>query len=259
MPQDYIDRPMTARRRESIAAMIAQGGPLEDYASLVEGARMGGLSPLAPATGAALKGAVNAVGGRVAGIVRTAVPEIKDEFVKKGLESFGVPSIIARPVRAMMRRSSPASSASRAGSPPATLAPPTAQGVPAAASTPPGAPRWSPQQLRNEVGLAARRQQAKLSEQEYAVVEGMVQQGVSPADAVRTVAQQVAQAAPKVKLNVAEGKEYMRLRGLGKAHQEAMEAITQQRALARKFGLPSPRQVQSKVAERNATGRWAKD
>lgn len=103
------------------------------------------------------------------------------------------------------------------------------------------------------MGLAARRQKATLTEQEYAVAEGMVKQGVSPADAVKTVAQQIAKPA-RLKLNVEEGKVYMALRGKGQSHQAASEAIAHLRQMAK--GLPSTKTVETAVAARNATGRW---
>ena len=118
----------------------------------------------------------------------------------------------------------------------------------------------SPQRLRNEVGLAAGRQKVKLSEQEYAVAEDMVKQGIAPADAVRTVAQQIAKPAnaAKMRLNVEESKLYSQLRGKGQTHQQASEAIVTLRQMAKTMGTPSTATVESAVARRNVTGRWEK-
>lgn len=288
MGQGYIDRPMTSKQRAALAegtqsrgdvapmqgftsidALIAPGGPLEGYANLVQSARYGAVgSPLIPATGAAIKSGAEAARDVVSRATAAAMPAIKDEVTTRGLEAFGVPSVIARPIGAVVsgRRGArptasarPAAPSSPAASAPATPAPAGAPNTPGSAPRSTPAPQWSPQRLRNEVGLAARRQKTRLTEQEYAVAEGMVKQGVSPADAVKTVAQQIAQPAPpatKMRLNVAEVNAYTQLRRLGKSHQEAADAIQQQRTLARSLGTPSSRTVQQKVAKRNATGRW---
>lgn len=146
--------------------------------------------------------------------------------------------------------------AARAASSPVASTPRPAPAAPATPATSPAAPKWSPQRLKNEVGLAARRQNTKLTEQEYQVAEDMVRQGVTPADAVKTVAQHVAKpaAAPKLKMNVEEGKLYMRLRSQGKSHEEAAASIQALKQMSK--GLPSSTAVDRAVAERNATGRW---
>jgi hypothetical protein len=243
---------------QSIDAMIAPGGPLEDYANLVQGARHGGVGPLPMGLVGSARNVIRAGVGRAADAAKVALPAMRDEFAARGLESMGAPSIIAKPIRAILRSAtkSSAAPASPRGSTPATPASPAAPSAAGSAATRPAGPQWSPQRLRNEVGLAARRQKATLTEQEYAVVEGMVQQGVKPADAVATVAQQIAKPS-KLRLSVAEAKEYMRLRGAGKTDQEAAEAIRMQQKLAKQFGLPSPKTVQQQVAHRNATGRWS--
>ena len=116
----------------------------------------------------------------------------------------------------------------------------------------------SPQQLQNELGLAARRGNAKLSEAEYADAAALVAQGKSPVDAVATIkAQQAPVAAPpKFTMNAAESKAYARLLSAGKSHPEAVNAIVQQRALAQSLRTPSGEEVRNAVAERNATDRW---
>lgn len=197
-----------------------------------------------------------------------AGPAVSYEMVKSGLELVGMrPSVattIALLVSGYRRGAKPSGApASPAGTTPAPPAPPAAPSAARSVATRPAGLSWSPQQLRNEVGLAARRSGAKLSDHEYALAEDMVKQGVSPADAVKTVAQKVAQptqtATARLRLNVAEAKEYARLRGAGKTHQEAADAILVQRTLAQKLGTPSSKQVQQDVTERNATGRWPTD
>jgi hypothetical protein len=252
--------PQPSGSGQSIDAMIAPGGPLEDYANLVQGARHGGVGPLPMGLVGSARNVIRAGVGRAADAAKVALPAMRDEFAARGLESMGAPSIIAKPIRAILRSAtkSSAAPASPRGSTPATPASPAAPSAAGSAATRPAGPQWSPQRLRNEVGLAARRQKATLTEQEYAVVEGMVQQGVKPADAVATVAQQIAKPpTAKLRLSVAEAKEYMRLRGAGKTDQEAAEAIRMQQKLAKQFGLPSSKTVQQQVAHRNATGRWS--
>lgn len=158
-----------------------------------------------------------------------------------------------------------AAPASPVASPPAAPAPPAAptpaSSAPATAATSTAAPRLSPQQIRNEVGIAARRSGTKLSDQEMAQADALVAQGKSPTDAVAQVIASQAKAATsgavaKIKLSAAEGKVYMQLRGKGKTHEEAVSAIDAQRKLAGSMGTPSSEEVRSRVAQRNVTGRW---
>ena len=251
----------------SVDALTAEGGPLDSpiYRNLIGSARYGAMgSPMVTAPVEKMRqaaGAVKGFAGRVAGV---AVPAAKKELQEHGLEAVGVPGVIARPVKAVvkdLRGTSPVSGApiaSPRGAPAPQAAPVASGSAPRSQS----APSMSPQRLRNEVGLAARRANTKLTEQEYAVAEGMVQQGASPAEAVRTVAQVAkpapAPAIPKPKLSAAETREYVRLRGTGKTNDEAMQALADQRALVAKLGTPSPETVRQAVAERNATGRWSK-
>lgn len=214
-------------------------------------------------------------------VVTQAAPIIKYEAAKGGMEAMGVPSSVSVPVAigvsgysrtapptarspraSRAKPAAAASSASPAASTPATPTPPAAPSAPATAPTASAGPKWSPQQIRNEVGLAAHRAKAKLSEAEYAKADELVAQGTSPAEAVaHAVAARgtaPAAAAAKVKLSAAEGKVYMQLRGKGKTHDEALKSIESQRTLAGKLGTPSSEEVRSKVAERNVTGRWPK-
>lgn len=225
---------------------------------------------LLPAVGIsrAVAGGLNLGGKAIAGgkaALSHAAPALKYEATKVALESVGIPAPLATSVAIMVsgykRSAKPAVKTSGASAPPAVSSPgapasPAAPSAPAVAPTSPAGPQWSPQRLRNELGLAARRNKVTLTEQEYEVAAGMVQQGVPATDAVKTVAAQLAkpQAAPRLKLNVEEAKVYMRLRGQGKTHQDAQEAIQGLRDLGK--GLPSTKTVQTKVAERNATGRW---
>lgn len=151
------------------------------------------------------------------------------------------------------------SEAGRATSTAPAAPPRVAPEAPAAPSAAAAAPvstagsRLSPQRIRNEVGIAARRAGVKLSDQQLAEADALVAQGRAPADAVREVA------SGKPTLNAAESKEYVRRLTAGQTHQQAMEALDQLRALAAKLGTPSSETVRSTVAKRNATGRWPKD
>lgn len=120
----------------------------------------------------------------------------------------------------------------------------------------------SPQRIRNEVGLAARRQNLKLTEEQYAVAERMVAEGHPPMDSVKLVhaetspLQTQTSARAKPRISATEMQEYIRLRSAGKSEQEATEAILSQRKLAQRLGTPSVETARARVAERNATGRW---
>lgn len=162
-----------------------------------------------------------------------------------------------------------------AASTPAAPASPVVTGASPSAPLPPAVSQWSPQRIRNEVGLAERRGGLKLTEVQREQADRLVAQGAAPAEAVTSVAAEApaasaptpttappapaSAAAQKLHLNAAESKEYLRLRNAGKTHPEAQEAIEQQRTFARQFGTPSVEAVRKAVAERNATGRWQND
>lgn len=248
----------------SINDLTAEGGSLDHpiYRNMIGSARYGVMgSPLIPGSTRAVVDAGKAVVSKAASVAGKALPF----GVRWGMRAAGAPAAVADVVSDAVSSYQKGAKATVAVPPVASS--PVAQGPPAAPVARGSAPaqtvgsQWSPQRLRNEVGLAARRANAKLSEQEYAIAEGMVKQGASPIDAVRTVAQVAKPAAtpaiPKPKLTAAETKEYVRLRSAGKSNQEAMESLAQQRELAQKFGTPSSDEVRRRVAERNATGRWS--
>lgn len=164
----------------------------------------------------------------------------------------------------------PAARVSPAASTPAVPASPAAPSAPQSVPTSPAGPKWSPQRIRNEVGLAERRGGLKLSEAQREQADRLVAQGQAPAEAVKAVGGSTAptppaapapaaSVAPKARLNAAETQVFQRLLAAGKTPQEAMRAIEQQRAFAQQFGTPSVADVRKAVADRNATGRWQKD
>jgi hypothetical protein len=155
----------------------------------------------------------------------------------------------------------PAPAAAAAGpvaSAPAAPAPPTAPATPQFAPTPPPPSGsgfgWSPQQIRNEVGQAARRAKLTLSADDLAQADALVQAGQTPETAVRTVAPPPKP--PKLKVTAAEMGEYTRLRKLGKSHAEATGIVQAQRDFAARFGTPSSEAVRQAVEKRNVTGEW---
>lgn len=129
--------------------------------------------------------------------------------------------------------------------------------------------RWSPQRIRNEVGLAEKRAGLKLTEAERAQADRLVATGTAPKEAVTTVAgpgsaasaptSTAAAAAPKARLSAAESKELQRMLQMGKTEKEAYASIELQRGLAARLGTQTPEQVRQKVAVRNATTRWPKE
>lgn len=207
--------------------------------------------------------------GRAMAGVKAAAPALKYEATKTGLEAVGVPPALATTVALAVsgtsaRRPSIPRPRKAATSPPVaeTPAAPAPEAAPAApASAPPStaASRLSPQRIRNEVGLAARREQVTLTETQLSQADDLVAtQGMSARDAVRQVAaggSRTAQAAQKAKLT-AETDAYLRLRQAGKTHEEAVTAVQQMRDLSSQLGTPSSEAVRQSVAQRNATGRW---
>lgn len=219
-----------------------------------------------------------------------AAPAIKYEATKATLEHLGVPSAVAIPIaltvsglkRGPKTPTSVVSEAEAAGaarvSPPASTpavpASPVAPGASQSVPTRPAGPQWSPQRVRNEVGMAERRGGLLLTEAQRAEADRLVEQGMAPREAIQTAAGPAAETsaatpsvapaasapatavAPKAHLTAAESQAYTRLRRAGKTHQEAVQAIETQRDLAQRLGTPSPEDVRRSVAERNATGRW---
>ncbi len=234
-----------------------------------------------------------------------AVPYAKFEVTKHGLEAVGVPSAIATPIafavsgyrgrlkggkaapnvpdeaiapasadaRASERMVSGMSAKPAAVSPPVASAPvpavpPARSGGAESAPASPAAsmrPPMSAQRIRNEVGLAARRSNLKLTEPELAQADGLVREGLTPVQAVKQVGGQTAAtpaaSAPTAsskppKMTAAETREYVALRSKGKTHQEAAEVLQAQRELAKRFGTPSPEDARKAVQQRNKTGRW---
>jgi hypothetical protein len=139
----------------------------------------------------------------------------------------------------------------RPASPPAAPAPPADLGTPAPASTSPAVSNWSPQRIRNEVGLAARRAKLSLSDDQLAQADALVRQGQSPPSAVRSVAPP-----PKLKVTAAEMGLYTNLRQRGLTQAQAMETVAAQRQLAQSLGTPSSEAIRQAVEQRNLTGRW---
>lgn len=125
----------------------------------------------------------------------------------------------------------------------------------------------SVQWIQNDLGIAARRARATLSQDDFAEAARLVrEEGLTPVQAVtKTSPEQAATVAPHSHANVPpanipmgldEVRAYGQMRRSGKTHQQAMTALDQQRALAAQLATPSPAEARSAVAERNATGRW---
>ena len=245
--------------------------------------------------GRAIAGATG-LAGKAAAAVGQAAPIIKYEATKSAAEAMGIPAPLAMALAAAAsgysprRVGAPRRPGATKGKAPAT---PEAQAVPAAAPgaavvTPapvapvapvapttvplsPAVSGWSPQRVRNEVGLAARREKVALSEGQLEAADALVaKQGIAPREAVRQVATgtpeiPTAPAAPapaaapavsRAKMTAAESAAYLRLRKAGKTHDEAVVAVEQLRELAATLKTQSPETVRQRVSERNRTGRW---
>jgi hypothetical protein len=164
------------------------------------------------------------------------------------------PAVEKPPLGARAAATAPAAppiDAAPPASPPDVPAPPAAAAAPAPAPTSPAASTWSPQRIRNEVGLAARRGKLTLSDAQLDQADALVRAGQSPASAVRSVAP-----APKLTVTAAEMSAYTALRRAGKTQQEAVAVLQAQRDLAARLGTPTSEAVRQAVEERNLTGRW---
>lgn len=192
--------------------------------------------PATKVVGAA-RGAEGLIGGAKELVNQTA-PAVKYEMAKAALTAMGLPPSLAIPAAIAAsgyrpgKRTSGAAATTKAETTAATVSPrastPVVPEPPASSgSAAPlrAGPAWSPQQIRNEVGLAERRAGLTLTEEQRAVADQLVKQGHPPGDVVKALA--------------------------GQLQGEAAAG-----ALAAKFGLPSTEAVQGAVAARNATGRW---
>jgi hypothetical protein len=163
----------------------------------------------------------------------------------------------------------PAAGVARRASAPAALGLPTEPVTPRSAPispTPSESPGfgWSPQRIRNEVSLAARRMKVTLTEPQVQAAEDLVRAGKVPTAAVAQAAPAKVAAAPegtpppaaKPKVLAAEMKEYSRLRRMGISHEKAVEVLQAQREFARRFGTPSTEEMRRTIAERNQSGEW---
>lgn len=223
--------------------------------------------------------------GLPAPLAATIAMGISGYRVKGKAPTAANPAVAAEETAATVAAEAPAVRAaagpvSPVASAPASPAPPTAPVVRASApvSTPelppssPVAPRqaMSPQRIKNEVMLAARRQKLTLSDAEYQAADALVQQGQTPLEAVQAirtggtpassrVAAAASPAAPaKLKLSYSELNEYHRLTKGGMSHADAAKLIETQRALLKTFGTPSTEDVIRSVVDRNTSGTWKK-
>jgi hypothetical protein len=161
------------------------------------------------------------------------------------------PPVEKPPLGARTAATAPPIDVAPPASPPDVPAPPAAAAAPAPAPTSPAASTWSPQRIRNEVGLAARRGKLTLSASQLDQADALVQAGQSPASAVRMVAPP-----PKLKITAAEMGLYTNLRQRGLTQAQAMETVAAQRQLAQSLGTPTNEAIRQAVEERNRTGRW---
>jgi hypothetical protein len=252
---------------------------------------------IARAAGTGLSAAGKAVAGAkaAAGQAGTA---LKYEATKSGLEAMGVPTAVAIPIaisvsgytgRAAAKPRAPrqakttpteaAAPASPPASSPAAAAPQTQAAPPPAAPAAPSAPRssgaqtlelppsartrgqMSPQWIQNDLAVAARRANVKLTEPEFRQAETLVRQGQSPVEAVASVKGGATPTPPapsttKPKMSAAETREYTKLRRAGKTHEEASQMLESQRALTQTLGTTPVGQMDKAVRQRQRTGRW---
>jgi len=227
---DWMDNPMSAAQRAGrvlkndltdprmwaglAASVIVPRVAGAVAPALASGAQAIGRGAM-KAGGAALDVSPDLVGiasPRAGNMLRTA-QRARDAITARGAAPAEAPSPAA-----------PASTPAPAGPPPPS--------VPAESR-----PAMSPQRLQNELGLAARRAQVKLSEPEYQQAAELVKGGQAPADAVQAVAQKQA---PRPHLSGPEVQLYLKLRASGKSDADAVAALTAMRAMNERFGLKTP-------------------
>lgn len=159
-------------------------------------------------------------------------------------------------MKAAVRGAAPAEAPAAAAPPPGVEpSAPTPQAS-ASVSAATGSPKavQSPQRIQNELGLAARRAGVTLTEPQYQQAAELVKQGQVPTEAVLSIAKPAA--AVKEKLSGAEFQAAQSLIEKGLASDVALKTVLGQREFAARFGLPTNETVRTKVATRNATGRW---
>lgn len=226
---------MAAKASAGLTAAAGEAAPIIKYQALKHVLEAAGV-PSAFAEGAAMILA----GYRTGGVAKAASTVERDVVSLPGYPRAGTTPPPAAP--AVAAEAAPVAAAQNPVSAPAAPAPLAAPvaAPPVAPAPPPVAPRaaqkpaatpvmpkgLSPQRIQNELGLAARRANARLTEAEYATAAEMVKQGVHPVEAVLKI--------------------------------KAMQQTGEQAAatLAQRLGTPSPADVAAAVAERNKTGRW---
>jgi hypothetical protein len=252
------------------------------------------------ASAAAKQGATmaqRAMSGAKTAVVNAA-PTLKYEAIRSGLQGAGVPPEVATTLALLVagtgaaKRTTPraprqakttpteaAAPASPPASSPAAAAPQTPAAPPPAAPAAPSAPRssgaqtlelppsartrgqMSPQWIQNDLAVAARRANVKLTEPEFRQAETLVRQGQSPVEAVASVKGGATPTPPapsttKPKMSAAETREYTKLRRAGKTHEEASQMLESQRALTQTLGTTPVGQMDKAVRQRQRTGRW---
>ncbi len=201
-------------------------------------------------------------------------PVVKYETVRHGLEMMGAPPWLSYPIATILAghggRGKATSTVAAEAAPveaaatQAVTAPVVAEE--AAAVLPSGRPVlrphpeggvWSPTRIKSEVGLQGIRQGIKLTPEQFQAAEKLVAEGQMPVDVVKAIKSGAVATPSKFKLKSGpELAEYVRLTKMGKSPKDAADAIQMLRDMAAKFGTPSTESVLSKVADRNATGRW---
>jgi hypothetical protein len=218
-------------------------------------------------TGRPMAAVRGAMGG---GPVNAARRGISEMLAGKADDVTVSPSPVVHP--APESTPTPAASAAPAesvASAPAISAPSTPAASPESAGVRPSQSTLSPQRIQNELGIQARRQSVRLSQEQYAEATALVNQGQSPAEAVAQVAKNPQAAvqttaavespqAPattgkipkRSRLTADEADEYLRLLEKGMTHQEAVSQLMDQRKLATKLGTMTPDTMRERVARR---------
>jgi hypothetical protein len=254
-----------------------QRGLVSDVAGLVGGGVGGTVAPAA----------MRAAGPPLRAAAAQAPAWIRQEVIKRGLQTMGMPGRLADVAgRVGTRVSGPAvaSPAPASASAPAVAGPPILAGSSAAKSGAPSAPArsvpahdtagatldlpWaarttgqqSPQWIRNDLGIAAARAKVTLSEDQYRAAAELVKQGATPRHVVAELAQPATSSleATLAALSPDEQRAVLGLLQAGKSPEEALAAIEAQRSLVTKTGATPLPKARGRVAERQTTGRWPK-
>lgn len=253
--------PIAARAVAAGKAIIGGAMPIVKYEVAKNALEAIGVPPSIASTAAAI---ATAYGGKGAAKTEepTAPTAAKAPATEDSLARMNriIDDAKAKPVTVTFTKAPAAESAPEPTPAPAAKVAPTPTPAPTAPKPAPTGP--SPQQIRNDVGLAYRRAKpfVKLTDEQLEQADALVAKGTTPQEAIAKITETAKPAeTPKpaasvppagMKMSAAEAKEYVRVVKAGKTQAEAVDAIKALRKLAGVPGAMTTEQMESEIAAR---------